>query len=156
MAESNQWVLSGETKTISYIANAAGILVGQVRRLQKPKRLNDGDPASHYATDAEWQSIIDLIAAAPEMLKVLKKAQYVCFDDRTEVLEYFRSVQAVIAKAEPPSTVKHTVLVQVTVEVEADAGTHPEAIRNRAFDSVYTGGGVGVEFKAKEIVRDED
>jgi hypothetical protein len=108
-------------------------------------------PVHNVTTDEQWRGICDLFAAAPEMVAVLKGAEFVCFDDRTEVREYLDRVKAVLAKAEPPRTAKHTLWVTVKVEIEADTGTSDEVIRRRASESVYTSTSPGVTFKEKQV-----
>jgi hypothetical protein len=145
MSESNQFAVGEANDHRVYIENGSGYDVAVLDRLaigDTPLHANVAgtgvEVEQHATTDAEWQSIIDLIAAAPEMLTVLKKSEYVCFDDRTEVLEYFRSVQAVLAKAEPPRKQR----VTVTVEVEVEGLGNDEWAVDKAIDLVRTGNGI--------------
>jgi hypothetical protein len=109
------------------------------------------DARDHATTDEQWQGIINLVAAAPEMLAVLKRAADESWGDMATVERWLADVRAVLAKAEPPRTAKHTLWVTVKVEIEADTGTSDEVIRRRASESVYTSTSPGVTFKEKQV-----
>ena len=127
MSESNQFAVGEANDHRVYIENGSGYDVAVLDRLaigDTPLHANVAgtgvEVEQHATTDAEWQSIIDLIAAAPEMLSVIR--------------EYQREARAcgwggdtldtratnVLAKAEPPR--KHRVRVTVEVEVVGDGG----------------------------------
>ena len=106
-------------------------------------------------TDEQWDGVVAHISAAPEMLTLLRDLRREISDgsilDAGNIENYGREIDAVLAKAEPPRKVKHTVWVTVKVEVEADVGTSDEEIRTRASDSVYTGSGPGVTIKERQV-----
>lgn len=112
---------------------------------------DNDEPRAHATTDDEWRSLIRLLDAAPEMLTVLKSIR----DDlgcgeglsAAEADVMRGSILAVLAKAEPPTTVRHR--VSVTVEVEVDEVDPAAAIRS-AVEIVREGEGVIV---AHEIVK---
>jgi hypothetical protein len=156
MPESNEWQVVVKKKAdTAFIENEYGDVLAAVRRQRMTKTINDGDPVQYYACDWRWQSIVDLIAAAPEMLTVLREVDrhFHCPNELSyEGLQGLRNaVTAVLAKAEPPRKVTKRLLVTVEVEVEADSDATLDVFKTRALDSVYTGGGVCVSFKGKTV-----
>ena len=149
MAGSNQWVMGTVTKHSASIENDEGVHVAGVSRHFDPGRVNPDKP--FRSTDEQWQSIVDCIAAAPEMVEVLKRVVADAWGDSDRVEAMVNAVDAVLAKAEPPRTAKHTLWVTVKVEIEADTGTSDEVIRRRASESVYTSTSPGVTFKEKQV-----
>ena len=110
-------------------------------------------PRAHATTDEQWRSLISLIDAAPEMLSVLRNilADLGCGEglSAAEADVMRGSILAVIAAAEPPRKVKHTVWVTVAVDVETTPGeaSKPGNVSMAAIEAVRDGEG--------DIVRDE-
>lgn len=110
------------------------------------------DASPNATTDEQWQSIVDCIAAAPEMLAACKEMVR-AFEkgDNVDELVALRSIKDAIAKAEPPRKAKRRMLVTVEVEVEGDADAPTDVFKSHALDFVYTGGGVGTRFMGKTV-----
>lgn len=139
MRGSNQWVMGSDVSNVdAYIENDEGNAIVTIKRLTNP-----GASFVRPATDEQWQSIVDVIAAAPEMVAVLKGAMLVEYTDRTEVHEFLDKVKAVLAKAEPVRKTK----VKVTVEVEVHGDGGDQGVVEYAASQVYTS--PAVEFVAK-------
>jgi hypothetical protein len=127
---------------------------GEVTYLHEQIECND-EPDLHATTDEEWQSIPDCIAAAPEMLSLLKTIR----DDlgcgealsAAEADAMRNSIDAVLAKAEPPRMERHRVSVTVEVEIETTHGeaSKPGNVCMAAVEAVRDGEGTIV---AHEIV----
>lgn len=109
------------------------------------------EPHEHATNDEQWESIINTLAAAPEMLEVLKRAEVECWGNSEAVERWMQDVRAVIAKAEPPRTVRHRVSVTVEVTLDATAGeaSAPGNVIMAAVEAVRDGEGTIV---AHEIV----
>jgi hypothetical protein len=143
MADQMQWAMgSDSTDFNAYIESDEGNAIVRLERLMRP-----GLTGITVPNDAQWQGMIDLIAAAPEMLAVLKEVDR-HFDhpgDLTyEGLQGLRrAVSVVLAKAEPPRKVKNTVHVTVQVVVETDTGeaSEPGNVAMAAVDAVRDGEG---------------
>ena len=105
-----------------------------------------------WTPDRERHEMAALIAAAPEMLALLKQGMDVVWEDSAQADEWERAVRAVLAKAEAVRRVKRTVEVRVLVEVEGDSELPSDVFKTRALDFVYTGGGVGMAFKSKVAI----
>lgn len=118
-----------------------------------PQIEDNDEPDLHATTDAEWHSIMSCISAAPAMLAVLRSilADLDCGEGLSVAEADFmrQRILAVLAKAEPPSKVKHTVWVTVAVDVETNPGeaSKPDNVCMAAIEAVRDGEG--------EIVRDE-
>jgi hypothetical protein len=144
--------MGADTTTLdAYIENDEGNAIVKVMRLTKP-----GLPSIRATTDEQWQSIVDCIAAAPEMVAVLNEVRYrvanhLPLGERPQWEALLTQIDNVLAKAEPPREVTRTVNVTVQVEVTADSNTPLDVLKRRAFDSVYTAGGAGVAFKNKIV-----
>lgn len=111
------------------------------------------EPHEHATNDEQWESIINTLAAAPEMLAALKN-MVLAFDhgDADSEMDALRQVKEAIAKAEPPRTVRHRVSVTVEVTLDATAGeaSAPGNVIMAAVEAVRDGEGTIV---AHEIVR---
>ena len=149
MAGSNQWVMGeGTDERFAWLENDDAGDVVCIERLNGDPGIaaileaEDGNP--YLTTDEQWQAIIDCIAAAPEMIAVLKSALITEFSDRGEVREFCAKVRAVLAKAEPPRKVKRKLTVFVTVEAEVDEGAHSGAVQQHALDNLHVTGVNGV------------
>ena len=146
------------------IYNAEGYGIANIDRLARID--GDGDlgfvhdhiadndePRAHATTNEQWKSLIRLLNAAPEMLSVLRNilADLDCGEGLSvaEADVMRGSILAVLAKAEPPRKVKHTVWVTVAVDVETTPGeaSKPGNVCMAAIEAVRDGEG--------EIVRDE-
>lgn len=110
------------------------------------------EPHEHATTDEQWQSIINTLAAAPEMLAALKN-MVLAFDhgDADSEMDALRRVKEAIAKAEPPRIMRHRVSVTVEVTLDATAGeaSAPGNVIMAAVEAVRDGEGTIV---AHEIV----
>jgi hypothetical protein len=157
---------SAENGGYAGIYNAAGYGIANIDRLARIDGDGDlgfvhdhiecnDDPRAHATTDAEWRSLIKLLAAAPEMLTVLKSIR----DDlgcgegisAAEADVMLCSIGEVLSKVEPPRSVRHRVSVTVEVEVETDPGeaSEPGNVIMSAVEAVRDGEGTVV---AHEIV----
>jgi hypothetical protein len=157
---------SAENGGYAAIYNAEGYGIANIDRLARID--GDGDLGfvhpqiecndrlrAHATTDAEWRSLIKLLAAAPEMLAVIKSIR----DDlgcgegvsaaEADVMRC--SIAEVLAKVEPTRSQRHRVSVTVEVEVETDPGeaSEPGNVIMSAVEAVRDGEGTVV---AHEIV----
>jgi hypothetical protein len=140
-----KWSVSNDREdNEAYIENERGVECVQIQRTDRTA-----------LTESEFDVLVDLIAAAPEMLTLLRdlsrEIRAGSILDAGNIEEWGREIDALIAKAEPPRTVKKRLLVSVEVEVEADSDATLDVFKTRALDSVYTGGGVCVSFKSKKV-----
>jgi len=159
MSNSNQWMIGGGTDDqFAWIENGNGHNVVCIERLAG-KNADGGlkfagpsvhrhDALEHATTDTEWQGMIDLIAAAPEMLDLLRDLRREISDgsilDAGNIENYGREIEAVLAKADPNRLVKVRVTFEVDV-VPSDTELHTFA---RARDEVLVcGSGKCVEQK---------
>jgi ADP-dependent phosphofructokinase/glucokinase len=137
MGNSNQWVMGNDSdEDAVFLENERGIEVVTVGRLHCLDCDHNPIEDEYLTTDEQWQSIVDCIAAAPEMVAVLKGAMLVEYTDRTEVREYLDRVKAVLAKAEPVRKVK----VRVTFEVDVMPGRDDHQTFARARDEIVVCG----------------
>jgi hypothetical protein len=108
------------------------------------------NPRSHATTDEQWQGIVDLIAAAPEMLAVLKRARqhlsaHLPVGEWQTFEDVIANIDHVLAKAEPVREVRRTVVVEVEVTLDVEVGTDDESLAMIAVDTVRDGGGTVVK-----------
>jgi hypothetical protein len=141
------WIESGEGHNIACVERVAGTNHDRSRVKfagGSVTLMSEREIMQHATTDEQWQSMTDLIAAAPEMLALLTRMEFVLFDDKGEREEWLRQARAALAKAEPKRTVRRRLNVVVAIEVEAPSDTHLDAIKNHALESVHhTGGTLG-------------
>lgn len=148
MGKSNQWVMGSDgSDEHAWIEDANG--EGIVRL----ERVNYGlisSPGQASATDAQWQTIIDQIAVAPEMLAMLKDIRERCDNANvtmgTHTLETFlrhtrNAIDDVLKKAEPPRVVTKTANVVMQVDVEAFSDAPDDVVRAMAIAQVRKGEG---------------
>jgi hypothetical protein len=123
MSKSNQWVMGETDQRFAWLEDDTGMNVACMERL--PNRYGPRGVMPYNTTDEHWQAIIDVIAAAPEMLSVLKRAESLVWGNMYEVEEFLKLVRAAVAKAEPPRVVpvkrKVTITTEVEIEVFSDA-----------------------------------
>lgn len=131
MGSSNQWAMGNADGGYAWLENDEGMHAACIERSPHVdgKRL-------YNTTDEQWQAIIDLTAAAPEMLVTLKNVL-----DQWNSLRYLDRVtldgiRGIIAKAEPPRKVKRTVAVTMELEVEVAAAATAEECMALAKQSV--------------------
>jgi hypothetical protein len=111
------------------------------------ERIDGCGDGTYRTTDEQWQSIVDCIAAAPEMLATLRdlsrEIRAGSILDAGSIGDWGRYIDEVIAKAEPPRKVKHTVHVTVQVEVETTpcSASDPGNVCMAAVDAVRDGEG---------------
>ena len=173
-----QWVMGeGTDNQFAWLENDEGRNVVCIERLAGKTadgRLTFVGPAVHgddapdvATTDEQWQSIVDVIAAAPEMVAVLKQVRsWVEAGLHNRIrpeLDIKTVIDAVLAKAEPPRKVKKRMLVTVEVEVAADDGADETTLRAAANEAVVVhegdseffrgpkGGGTAVKVKSKTV-----
>lgn len=141
MTRSNQWVMGkGTGNQFAWLEDDEGRNVVCIERLAWLDEL-DG-----RTTDEQWQAIIDGIAAAPEMIGLLKAVRNGLAANRTgfgTLAALLPSINAVLAAVEPPRKVKNTVHVTVQVVIETDAGeaSEPGSVVLAAVDAVRDGEG---------------
>lgn len=120
MSESNQWVMGETDGRFARIENDQGTHVARIDRV------------ALGTNDEQWQSIVDTIAAAPEMVAVLQSVRrelrlmivaIARYDVREQIDLLLSGIDAVLAKAEPVRTVKRRVNVTYELEIECS----PEA-----------------------------
>jgi hypothetical protein len=154
MAGSNQWVASKAGEYGLSIENDEGVLVAGLNRTFDAGRVNASQP--YRTTDEQWQSIVDGIAAAPEMLAACKEMVR-AFErgDSGDELVALRLIKDAIAKAEPVRMEKRKVRVQVDVEVDVLKGVALDihAVAKRVQDESFLGlheeFGTGTTVRAK-------
>jgi hypothetical protein len=155
MADQLKWTVDGSNVGAAWISGESGYDVAVLQRVARTdedgitKTMHGGDGRAikserHATTDEQWQGIIDLIAAAPEMLALVREYRQEARACGWGCDSLDAKASALIAKAE-------RLLVSVEVEVEADSGATLDVFKTRALDSVYTGGGVCVSFKGKTV-----
>jgi hypothetical protein len=85
------------------------------------------EPDLHATTDDEWLEILDVIAAAPQMLAACKQMAraYGCGNAADEI-DGLRALREAIAQAEANRRAKRTVEMKVMVEVEVAPGENAE------------------------------
>lgn len=158
---------SADNSGFAGIYNDAGYSIANIDRLARID--GDGDlgfvhdhiadndePRAHATTDEQWRALVRMINAAPEMLAVLKNIR----DDlgcgegvsAAEADVMRNSILAVLAKAEPDSTVRHrvNVTVEVTLDTTPGEASKPGNVIMAAVEAVRDGEGMVV---AHEIVK---
>jgi len=144
MAEQIKWTMGDWCIDTASIKGTHGETVAYIER-----QSNGNVPSGYTASDEEWQSIIDQIAAVPEMIAVLKRADSVVYEDMDVVEAWMVEVRAVLRKAEKPRKVKRVVEVVVEVEVEDAKGIDIDILMSYAEDSVVIQGGSDVRALSK-------
>ena len=130
MDELKQWTVDlSASGGRAYISDESGTNVATVER-----RVWAND--AYRTTEEDWKGVVDLIAAAPEMLAVLKRVVADAWGDSDRVEAMVNAVEAVIAKAEPPRKVK----VRLTFEVEVERQENDFQTTARARDEVLVCG----------------
>jgi len=130
-----KWSVSNDREDDeAYIENERGVECVQIRRTDRTA-----------LTESEFDVIVDLIAAAPEMLAVLKEVDR-HFHSPSELtyegLQGLRNaVTSALAKAEPVREVRRKVEVTVEVTLDVQAGTDDATLAMIAVDAVRDGGG---------------
>jgi hypothetical protein len=132
------WTMGTDaTKCDAYIENEDGNAVISLTRLAKP-----GLASIRLPTDAEWESILDCIAAAPALLDAAK-SMVLAFDhgDADSEMVALRQIREAIAKAEPQRVVRRRVRVAVEVAVDVEADATDEVAQRLAVELVRDGEG---------------
>jgi hypothetical protein len=153
MGTSNQWVMGEANERIGFIENDKGDTIARVDR--SARRGEDGlvqwhdrdtpFPQDQATTDEQWQAIIDQIAAAPEMLSVLKAVRNDLkrggYSKGSVVEVIVEEIERAIAKAEPTRVERRKVRVEVDIEVDVPVGTALDCdfMALRVQDSVFIG-----------------
>jgi len=138
---SNQFVVGETDERFAWMQNSDGFNCAVLERLRAPRGMNDGDPPANLTTDAQWQAIIALIAVAPEMLAVLKRAESLVWGNMYEVEEFLKQVRAAVAKAEPPQPrpIKRKVTITTEVEIEVFSDAPDDMVMKLAEGAVRSG-----------------
>ena len=149
MSNSNQWVMGeGSDNQFAWLENDEGHNVVCIERLagNVAERVTFAGPSvtnfreseilKHATTDSQWQAITDCIAAAPEMLAVLKRVVADAWGDSDRVWAMVSAVEAVLAKAEPVRLVK----VRMTFEVDVVPSDTEARTLARARDEIVVCG----------------
>jgi|688.fasta_scaffold484681_3 hypothetical protein len=138
-----KWSVSNDREDDeAYIENERGVECVQIQRTNGPA-----------LTRGEFDVIVDLIAAAPEMLAALRDLRATLEAltgwrelDGTQIDQLIASdglhyLDKVIAKAEPVREVRRKVEVTVEVTLDVQAGTDDATLAMIAVDAVRDGGG---------------
>lgn len=123
------------TNLDAYIENEDGNAIIALTRLTKP-----GLASIRTPTDAEWHSILRCIAAAPQMLRIIREYRH----EARKVgwgCDTLDAVATEVVDAVEPPTTRRRVRVAVEVEVDADADANAEDIHRRAVEIVRDGEG---------------
>jgi hypothetical protein len=108
------------------------------------ERIDGCGDGTYRTTDEQWQSIVDCIAAAPEMLATLRdlsrEIRAGSILDAGSIGDWGRYIDEVIAKAEPPRKVKQRVIVEVEIEMDVEPGCPTVTILDTASCAVGCGG----------------
>jgi hypothetical protein len=148
MGKSNQWVMGDSSRYGADIEDENGNIFAYIRR--------DMDDHRETPTDEQWQSMVVLIAAAPEMLAMLKDVRERCDNANVTMglgtFEKFLcntrdAIDSVLARAEPPRTVKRKVRVEVEVEVEVPSSADGNQAACVAVDQLRDGGGTVISHR---------
>ncbi len=164
MGKSNQWAMDYVSESATYLVNDEGYDVVRVQRIAARRKDGSVDclidlddiPVKHATTDEQWQAMVDLIAAAPEMLAMLKDVRERCDNANVTMglgtFEKFLcntrdAIDSVLARAEPPRTVKRKVRVEVEVEVEVPSSADGNQAACVAVDQLRDGGGTVISHR---------
>jgi hypothetical protein len=152
MAKSEQWVMGFSDDTLAYIENDEGHSVARVERLGRfvgdgtlnwvhETLENDDHQRLHATTDTHWQSIIDQIAAVPEMVAALRNVQHELKHDG-EVHHSTRcDIDSLLKRVDPPCPVTRTVNVTMQVDVRVFSDAPDDVVRAMALAQVRKGDG---------------
>jgi hypothetical protein len=135
MAENNVYNVTDSDWENAWIDNGKGVNVCMVKRSRGVL-----DTVEFLSTLDQWQAIVDLIEAAPQMLTVLQEVDRYLDDPHKYTSEgtlgIVNAVRDIVAQVAPKK-----VTVQVTVEVEVPAGSEYEMKAN-AINCVTSGKGL--------------
>jgi|688.fasta_scaffold105663_4 hypothetical protein len=134
MADVNWSVSNDREDNEAYIENERGVECVQIQRTDRTA-----------LTESEFDVIVDLIAAAPEMVAVLNEVRYrlanhLPLGQRQKFEDVIANIDNVLAKAEPPRTVKQRVIVEVEIEMDVEPGCPTVTILDTASCAVGCGG----------------
>lgn len=119
--------------------SASRSTTGQVVRLVK-EDCSEYEAGPNVTTEGQWQGIVNLFSAAPEMLATLqdlrREIRAGSILDAGNIEEWGRCIDEVLAKAEPPRKVK----VRLTFEVEVEKQEHDYLTIARARNEVLVCG----------------
>jgi hypothetical protein len=143
------WIENGKGHNVVCIERLAGKNADGGLKFAGPS-VHRHDALEHATTDEQWQGIVDLIAAAPEMLAVLKRARqhlsaHLPVGEWQTFEDVIANIDHVLAKAEPVREVRRTVVVEVEVTLDVEVGTDDESLAMIAVDTVRDGGGTVVK-----------
>jgi hypothetical protein len=139
MGKSSQWVMGSDVcEQKAWIENDEG------QGVVKLERMNYGlasTPGHASATDEQWQSIIDQIAAVPEMIAALRNVQHELTHD-SEVHHSTRcDIDSLLKRVDPPCPVTRTVNVTMQVDVRVFSDAPEDVVRAMALAQVRKGDG---------------
>jgi hypothetical protein len=138
MGKSEQWVMGTSDDKRAFLENDEGQPVVQLSRVQARTM---GDAIRYCTSDTHWQSIIDQIAAVPEMIAALRNVQHELTHD-SEVHHSTRcDIDSLLKRVDPPCLVTRTVNVTMQVEVRVFSDAPDDAVRAIAVGQVRKGDG---------------
>lgn len=138
------WLENGEGRNVVCIERLAGRTADGSLTFAGPS-VHRYDALDHATTDEQWQSIVDCISAAPEMVATLKNLRHMMqrggYSVDSPVEQWVRMIDATLAKAEPVRTERRKVRVQVDIEVDVPRGEALDCdlIVKKVQDRVFNG-----------------
>jgi hypothetical protein len=136
MSERIKWTMGDWCIDTASIKGTHGETVAYIER-----QSSGNVPSGYTASDEQWQSIIDQIAAVPEMIAALRNVQHELKHDG-EVLHVTRcDIDSLLKRVDPPCPVTRTVNVTMQVDVRVFSDAPEDVVRAMALAQVRKGDG---------------